>query len=111
MISSADSNAADIALNMVKQQFIEIEVGQVFEGSVTNIQKDRNSGKEIGAIVEYLPGRDGMVHISEVAPERIEKVSDKVKVGDKVKVKVVSVDKERGRTGLSIKRAGEGQQD
>lgn len=107
MISSADSNAADIALNMVKQQFIEIEVGQVFEGSVTNIQTDRNSGKEIGAIVEFMPGRDGMVHISEIAPERIEKVSDKVKVGDKVKVKVVNVDKERGRIGLSIKKANE----
>jgi len=107
MISSADSAAADIALNMVKQQFTEIEVGQIFDGTVTNIQKDRNSGKEIGAIVEYLPGRDGMVHISEIAPERIEKVSDKVKVGDKVKVKVVSVDRERGRTGLSIKKASE----
>jgi len=107
LISSADSNAAQIAQNLIKQQFTEVEVGQVFEGAVTNIQTDRNSGKEIGAIVEFLPGKDGMVHISEIAPERIEKVSDKVKVGDKVKVKVVNVDKERGRIGLSIKKAGE----
>lgn len=107
MISSADSEAARVAETLIKQQFVEIEVGQIYEGTVTNIQKDRNSGKEIGAIVEFLPGRDGMVHISEIASRRIEKVSDEVKVGDKVKVKVVNVDKERNRVGLSIKKAQE----
>lgn len=106
MISSADSEAARVAETLIKQQFVEIEVGQIYEGTVTNIQKDRNSGKEIGAIVEFLPGRDGMVHISEIASRRIEKVSDEVKVGDKVKVKVVNVDKERNRVGLSIKHNG-----
>lgn len=107
MISSADSNAAKIAQTIIEQQFTEIEVGQIFEGTIINIQKDRNSGKEIGAIVEFLPGRDGMVHISEICNEHIPDVSSKVKVGDKVKVKVANVDKERGRVALSIKKAQE----
>jgi polyribonucleotide nucleotidyltransferase len=106
LIGSADSEAAAKAEAMVKGQTTEAEVGKIYEGEVVNIQKDRMSGKEIGAIVEILPGKTGMVHISEIAPERIEKVTDKVKVGDKVKVKVMSVDPERGRTALSIKHNG-----
>jgi len=105
LISSADADAAKIAEDMVHNQTIVLEVGQFYDGVVTNIQKDRNTGTEIGAIVEVLPGKDGMVHISEIAPERIAKVSDKVAVGDKVRVKVVAVDPERGRVGLSIKQA------
>jgi predicted RNA-binding protein with RPS1 domain len=73
---------------------------------VDNIQTDRNSGKEIGAIVEILTGKTGMVHISEVAPKRIDKVSDELSVGQTVKVKVLSVDRERGRVALSIKQNG-----
>ncbi len=107
LIGSADSEVAAKAEAMVKGQTTEAEVGKIYEGEVVNIQKDRMSGKEIGAIVEILPGKTGMVHISEISPERIEKVTDKVKVGDKVKVKVMSVDPERGRTALSIKHAGE----
>jgi polyribonucleotide nucleotidyltransferase len=105
MISSADSNAAEIAKTLVEGQTVEAEVGKIYEGTVANIQTDRNSGKEIGAIVEFMPGKDGMVHISEIKNERIEKVSDHVKVGDKVKVKVLAVDPERGRVSLSIKQA------
>lgn len=105
MISSADSGAAQKAQAMVEGQTAEAELNKIYDGVVTNIQKDRMSGKEIGAIVEFMPNKDGMVHISEIAPERIDKVSDKVKVGDKVRVKVVSVDPERGRVGLSIKKA------
>jgi len=74
---------------------------------VTSILKDRMRGNEIGAIVQILPNKDGMVHISQIAPERIEKVSDKLKIGDIVKVKVMEVDKERGRVSLSIKAAKE----
>ena len=107
LIGSADSEMAAKAEAMVKGQTTEAEVGKVYEGEVVNIQKDRMSGKEIGAIVEILPGKTGMVHISEISPERIEKVTDKVKVGDRVKVKVMSVDPERGRTALSIKHNGE----
>ncbi len=105
MISSADANAAEVAKNLVEGQTVEAEVGKIYDGTVSNIQTDRNSGKEIGAIVEFMPGKDGMVHISEIKNERIEKVSDFVKVGDKVKVKVLAVDPERGRVSLSIKQA------
>ena len=105
MISSADSKAADIAKSLVEGQTVEAEVGKIYEGTVSNIQTDRNSGKEIGAIVEFMPGKDGMVHISEIKNERIERVSEFVKVGDKVKVKVLAVDPERGRVSLSIKQA------
>jgi len=105
MISSADPKAAEIAQSLVEGQTVEAEVGKIYDGTVTNIQTDRNSGKEIGAIVEFMPGKDGMVHISEIKNERIEKVSSVVKVGDKVKVKVLAVDPERGRVSLSIKQA------
>jgi len=105
MISSADSKAAALAKSLVEGQTVEAEVGKIYEGTVQNIQTDRNSGKEIGAIVEILPGKDGMVHISEIKNERIERVSDFVKVGDKVKVKVLAIDPERGRVSLSIKQA------
>lgn len=107
LISSADSEAAAIAQKLVEGQTVEAELNKIYDGTVVNIQKDRNSGKEIGAIVEIMPGKDGMVHISEVANKRIERVSDVVKVGQKVRVKVVSVDPERGRVGLSIKQAEE----
>jgi len=107
LISSPDSKYAKQAEQMVRQQTVVPEVGQVYEGTVVNIQKDRMSGKEIGAIVEFLPGKDGMVHISEVAPRHIAKVSDELKVGQKVRVKIMAVDAERGRIGLSIKRADE----
>ncbi|HNV97262.1 MAG TPA: S1 RNA-binding domain-containing protein, partial [bacterium] len=60
-------------------------------------------GGEIGAIVEFLPGKDGMVHVSEIKYERVEKVSDVLNIGDSVKVKVLEVDEERGRISLSIK--------
>jgi polyribonucleotide nucleotidyltransferase len=106
LISSADSGAAKIAEDLILAQFTEAEVGAIYEGTVVNIQTDRNSGKEIGAIVEILPGKTGMVHISEVAPKRIDKVSDELSVGQNVKVKVLSVDRERGRVALSIKQNG-----
>ena len=105
MISSPDANAAKIAEDLVHGQTVMPEIGQIYDGEVKAIQKDRNTGKEIGAIVEFLPNKDGMVHISEIANERIPDVSSKVKVGDKVKVKVVNVDSERGRVALSIKKA------
>jgi polyribonucleotide nucleotidyltransferase len=107
MISSADSAVAELAKTLIEGQTVEAEVGKIYDGEVKNIQTDRNSGKEIGAIVEIMPGKDGMVHISEIKNERIEKVSDYVKVGDKVKVKVLAVDPERGRVSLSIKQAVE----
>ncbi len=105
LVSSADAQAAQKAIDIIAADTKQVAVGEVYEGKVVNIQKDRNTGKEIGAIVQILPNKDGMVHISEIANERIAKVSDALKVGQKVKVKVVTVDAERGRIGLSIKQA------
>jgi polyribonucleotide nucleotidyltransferase len=62
-------------------------------------------GNEVGAIVQVLPNQDGMVHISQIAPERVNRIEDYLKIGQMVKVKVMEVDKERGRVSLSIKAA------
>jgi polyribonucleotide nucleotidyltransferase len=75
------------------------EVGRIYEGLVRTI-------KDFGAFVQILPGTDGMVHISELAPQRVEKVTDILKEGDKVRVKVIEIDG-RGRIRLSRKAAME----
>ncbi len=103
LITSHNAELAEKAQTWIKNLTREIEVGEIFEGKVSQIMTDRMSGQEIGAIVELVPGKDGMIHISEFSNERIPNVSDVVKVGDPIKVKVVSVDKERGRIGLSVK--------
>ena len=103
MITSTDGEGAKKAIAWVENIVKEIEVGEIYEGKVLKIVTDRNKGTEIGAIVELSPGKDGMVHISQIAHERVEKVSDKIKVGDVVKVKVAEVDKEKGRVSLSMK--------
>ncbi|MFA5029752.1 MAG: polyribonucleotide nucleotidyltransferase [Patescibacteria group bacterium] len=79
--------------NIVK----EVEVGEIYTGKVTRLM-------DFGAFVEILPGKEGLVHISELAPERVAKVSDVVKIGQEVTVKVIEID-EQGRTNLSIKKA------
>lgn len=104
-IASTDPEAAQLAKNTIEGMTKEVAVGEVFPGQVTEIIKDRNSGKEIGAIVEFLPGKDGMVHISELSSQRVPDVSSVVKVGQTVKVKVVAIDPDRGRVSLSIKQA------
>jgi len=104
-IASTDSAMSKKAIDEISSMTREVEVGEIFEAPVTQILKDRMRGNEIGAVVQILPNQDGMVHISQIANERIEKVSDKLKVGDIVKVKVMEVDKERGRVSLSIKAA------
>jgi len=105
-ITSTNAEMATKAEDWIKNITREIMPGEIFEGTVTQIMKDRNSGSEIGAIVELAPGKDGMVHISEFASARIRAVSDVVSVGQKLKVKVMEVDKERGRIGLSVKALG-----
>ncbi|MEK7631398.1 MAG: polyribonucleotide nucleotidyltransferase [Patescibacteria group bacterium] len=105
-ITSTNSEMAKKAEEWIKNITREVVVGEIFEGTVTQIMKDRNSGGEIGAIVEFAPGKDGMVHISEFAEARIRAVSDIVQVGQKLKVKVMDVDKERGRISLSVKALG-----
>jgi polyribonucleotide nucleotidyltransferase len=94
MITSTNAEGAQRAVDWVKNIVKEVMPGEVYEGKVTRIL-------DFGAIVELLPGKDGMVHISEMAAERVNAVEDIVKLGDTVKVKVLSV--EDGRTSLSIK--------
>jgi polyribonucleotide nucleotidyltransferase len=77
LISSTDSRAAEYAIEQVEAIGRVVEVGEVYEGEVLTIIKDKNDPrKEIGAIVQFLPGKDGMVHISQVSKERINLVSD-----------------------------------
>ena len=102
-ITSVNQEGSAKAVKWIEDLTREIGVGEEFEGTVTQIVKGQNNGEEIGAIVELMPGHDGMVHISNIAWERIDKVSDVLNIGDKVKVKVMEVDKERGRIGLSRK--------
>jgi polyribonucleotide nucleotidyltransferase len=104
-IASNDPQAAETAMSTIESMTKEFKIGEIYKGIVTDIIKDRNSGKEIGAIVEIAPGKDGMVHISELSNERVPTVSSVVKVGQAVTVKVVAVDADRGRISLSIKQA------
>ncbi len=97
-IASVDKAAGEEALRRVEQITADVEVGQLYEGKVVRIM-------DFGAFVNILPGRDGMVHISQIADERIESVSDRLSVGDMVKVKVLEIDKQ-GRVRLSMKAVG-----
>lgn len=106
MVSSIDPVAAKMAIDQIVAIGRVVEVGEIFEGPIIQIIRDRmDPKKEIGAIVQFLPNKEGMVHISMIAKERINLVSDKVKVGDIVKVKVMAIDPEKGRFSLSIKDA------
>jgi polyribonucleotide nucleotidyltransferase len=96
-IASSDSAAAARAVAMVKWLTEEAEVGKIYRGTVKKIL-------DFGAFVEILPGTDGLLHISQIAKERIEKVTDVLHEGDEVMVKVLEVDKQ-GKIRLSRKDA------
>jgi polyribonucleotide nucleotidyltransferase len=96
-IFTADGDASEGVMQRILQITAEAEVGRIYDGLVKSI-------KEYGAFVEILPGTDGMVHISELAQHRVKNVTDILKEGDRVKVKVVEVDG-RGRIRLSRKAA------
>ena len=83
------------AIDMIKTITTDFEEGQIFEGTVVSI-------KEFGAFIEFAPGKEGMVHISKVANERINHVEDVLTLGDKVKVVCLGKDK-MGRISFSIK--------
>ena len=99
-IAAVNSEQADAAKACIDAIVFEPVVGAVYTGTVTGI-------KEFGCFVEYAPGKEGMVHISKIAPRRIEKVEDVLKLGDVVKVKYIGLDK-KGRMDFSIKDALEG---
>ncbi|MGW8227923.1 MAG: polyribonucleotide nucleotidyltransferase [Gammaproteobacteria bacterium] len=99
-IASSDSAAANEARRQVEQLTAEVEVGQIYEGKVAKLM-------DFGAFVTILPGKDGLVHVSQICEERVENVSDKLSEGEIVKVKVLEIDKQ-GRIRLSMKAVGNG---
>jgi polyribonucleotide nucleotidyltransferase len=86
-VASADSDAVKKALDIIKGLTTEPEVGTVYKGTVTRIA-------DFGAFIEILPGTDGLLHVSEMAHHRVDKVTDVMKEGDAVEVKVISVDRD-----------------
>ncbi|WP_302175449.1 polyribonucleotide nucleotidyltransferase [uncultured Hydrogenophaga sp.] len=106
-IAATDASKADEAKRRIEQITAEVEIGKVYEGPITKIL-------DFGALVNLLPGKDGLLHISQIAHERVEKVTDYLSEGQIVKVKVLETD-EKGRVKLSMKalidrNAGEQQQ-
>ncbi|HIF17603.1 MAG TPA: polyribonucleotide nucleotidyltransferase [Cycloclasticus sp.] len=97
-VASVDREAGEKALKRIEDITAEIEVGRIYEGKVVRLM-------DFGAFVSILPGKDGLVHISQISEERVEKVSDKLAEGDVVKVKVLEVDRQ-GRVRLSMKEVG-----
>ena len=95
-IFSSNGDAMAKAVSMVRSIVTVPEVGEVYEGKVKNIQA-------FGAFVEFLPGKDGLLHISEISWDRIDTMDGVFKEGDKVKVKLVEVDKKTGKFRLSAK--------
>lgn len=96
-IASISGEGAEAAKKRIEEITAEVEVGKIYEGTVVKIL-DNN----VGAIVSIMPGKDGLVHISQIANERIKNVSDYLKEGQVVKVKAIEMD-DRGRVRLSIK--------
>ncbi len=94
-VASANGDAMKAAINWIKSIASEPEVGHIYEGTVVKVM-------DFGAFVNFFGAKDGLVHISQLAPRRVQKTSDVVKEGDKVKVKLLGFD-ERGKVRLSMK--------
>ncbi len=94
-IAATDGAKAEEARRRIEQITAEVEIGKIYEGPVTKIL-------DFGALINLLPGKDGLLHISQIAHERVEKVTDYLKEGQIVKVKVMETD-EKGRVKLSMK--------
>ena len=99
VIASVNAAAAQEAKRRIEQITSDVEPGRVYEGKVAKIM-------DFGAFVTIAPGKDGLVHVSQISNERVEKVGDRLKEGDVVKVKVLEVDKQ-GRIRLSMKAVDE----
>jgi polyribonucleotide nucleotidyltransferase len=100
-IASVDKAAGLEAQRRIEEITADVEVGKIYEGRVAKIM-------DFGAFVSILPGKDGLVHISQISEERVQNVGDKLAEGDMVKVKVLEVDKQ-GRVRLSIKAVEDGE--
>jgi polyribonucleotide nucleotidyltransferase len=96
-VAAVDGKSIEAAIAMIQGIVAEPEIGKIYDGTVVKIM-------EFGAFVNIMPGRDGLVHISQMADKRVEKVTDVVNEGDKVKVKLTAID-EQGRLNLSMKEA------
>jgi polyribonucleotide nucleotidyltransferase len=94
-IASTDADRAAAAKKRIEEITAEVEIGKIYEGPVTKIL-------DFGALINLLPGKDGLLHISQIAHERVEKVTDYLKEGQIVRVKVLETD-EKGRVKLSMK--------
>jgi polyribonucleotide nucleotidyltransferase len=94
-IASTDADKAEFAKKRIAEITAEVEIGKVYEGPITKIL-------DFGALVNLMPGKDGLLHISQIAHQRVEKVTDFLKEGQIVKVKVLETD-EKGRVKLSMK--------
>jgi polyribonucleotide nucleotidyltransferase len=94
-IASSDPAKAEEAKRRIQQITAEVEIGKIYEGPITKIL-------DFGALINLLPGKDGLLHISQIAHERVEKVSDYLTEGQIVRVKVMETD-EKGRIKLSMK--------
>ena len=94
-IASVDKQAGLEARKKIEEITADVEVGKVYNGRVARLM-------DFGAFVTILPGKDGLVHISQISDERVENVSDKLSEGDTVKVKVLEIDRQ-GRVRLSMK--------
>ncbi len=99
-IASVNGTAGREAQRRIELITADVEVGQVYEGRVARLM-------DFGAFVTILPGRDGLVHISQISEERVERVSDKLKEGDVIRVKVLEVDRQ-GRVRLSMRNLDDG---
>jgi polyribonucleotide nucleotidyltransferase len=94
-IAAVDKVASDEARRRIEEITADVEVGRVYEGRVTRVM-------DFGAFVAILPGRDGMVHVSQIAGERVQNANERLSVGDVVKVRVMEIDKQ-GRIRLSMR--------
>jgi polyribonucleotide nucleotidyltransferase len=100
-IASVDAAAGKAAKDRIEQITSDVEPGRIYEGKVVKLM-------DFGAFVTISPGKDGLVHVSQISNARVEKVGDVLKEGDMVKVKVLEVDKQ-GRIRLSMKAVEEGE--
>ncbi len=98
-VASVDKAAGEEARRRIEELVADVEVGRVYDGKVAKLM-------DFGAFVTILPGKDGLVHISQISNERVENVADKLSEGDTVKVKVLEIDKQ-GRIRLSMKAVAE----
>jgi polyribonucleotide nucleotidyltransferase len=95
-VAAVDETAAKAAIDWIRGIVAEPEIGVIYNGKVVKVV-------DFGAFVNFLGAKDGLVHISELAPQRVAKVADVVKMGDQVKVKVLGFD-DRGKVKLSMKQ-------